>query len=77
MPHVRSEGSELLRKAPGTQAEKARKLGVDQGTVSRWESGRSSPRGHEDRDACRRVYDIPLEAWVRPVNGPTAYAVIA
>ncbi|WP_438041432.1 helix-turn-helix transcriptional regulator [Sorangium sp. So ce128] len=65
---MRSEGSVLLQKAPGTQAEKARKLGVTQGTVSRWETGKSAPRSYEDRDACRRVYGIPLEAWARPAS---------
>ena len=62
---VRSEGSVLLRQSPGTQVEKARKLGVDQATVSRWQSGMSRPRSFEDRDACRRVFGIPFEAWGR------------
>lgn len=74
---MRSEGSEQLRKAPGTQAEKARKLGVDQGTVSRWQSGSSSPRGHGDRDACRRVFGIPPDAWLRPAPSGAVHAVNA
>ncbi|WP_129578480.1 MULTISPECIES: helix-turn-helix transcriptional regulator [Sorangium] len=73
---VRSEGSVMLRRAAGTQWEKARKLGVNQRTVSRWESGMSRPRSFEDRDACRRVYGIPFEARMRaaPISDAAAMA---
>ncbi|WP_437647844.1 helix-turn-helix transcriptional regulator [Sorangium sp. So ce362] len=74
---MRSEGSVLLQRAPGTQAEKARRLGVTQGTVSRWETGKSSPRSFDDRDACRRAYAIPLEAWGRAPSDAVAASVTA
>jgi transcriptional regulator with XRE-family HTH domain len=62
---MRSQGSVLLQQAPGTQAEKARRVGVNQATVSRWEAGVWKPRSYADREACRKAFAIPIEAWDR------------
>ncbi len=58
----RSKGSEALRKVPGTQAQKARRLGVDQAAISLWENGERSPR-RENRRAMVRAWGIEFSWW--------------
>ena len=66
---MRSVGSIMLLQSHGTQAEKAERLGVAQATISRWQSGASRPLSYEHRDACRRIFGIPLDAWTQPAAG--------
>ena len=58
----RSKGSDSLRKVPGTQTEKARRIGVDQATVSLWEAGERSPR-RANRRAMVRAWGIEFGWW--------------
>lgn len=43
-----------------TQPELARKLGVDQSTISHWEAGRKSPAAHNFKRLCA-VLRVPRE----------------
>src|SRR5262249_43575904 len=62
-------GSMMLRQRPGKQAEKATRLGDAQGTVTRCPSGASCPLSFVHRDACRRIFGIPLDSWTQPAAG--------
>ena len=68
---MRSVGSIMLLQSPGTQAEKAEQLGVAQATISRWQSGASCPLSFVHRDACRRIFGIPLDARAEVCRGLT------
>ncbi len=52
-----------------TQAETAEKLGVSKGTVSRWESGKSSPRVEQMSMLCK-LYKITLGDVFLPFELP-------
>ncbi|WP_437606269.1 hypothetical protein WMF20_35455 [Sorangium sp. So ce834] len=62
---MRSKGMVALRNA-GRQEDIARKLGVSQGTVSKWGSG-TKPL-YENRILMRDRLKIPVQAWDEPVE---------
>lgn len=59
---MRSEGSKLLAAIGMTQREKASRIGVNQGTIARWESGDALPSERNQR-ALESAFAIPLSSW--------------
>lgn len=51
-----------FRKIQSNQQSMAAKLGVRQGTISKWRSGHSTPDA-TSRLAIQIAYKIPVEAW--------------
>jgi transcriptional regulator with XRE-family HTH domain len=58
-----TKGAAKLAKAPGTQQEKADRLGVKQQTVSRWLADGAVPLG-EQLIKIEQEYGIPLGDWL-------------
>jgi transcriptional regulator with XRE-family HTH domain len=58
----RTKGSVKLLRAPGSQAVKAQRCGVSQGTISKWISGQKPPT-YENRKTLRAQFGIEHADW--------------
>lgn len=65
---ARTLGSEALRKAPGTQREKAAKCRVDESTMSRWCNGRTTPTDYQTRKIIQAKIGIDPDLFDQPLR---------